>query len=301
VNAGNLCRSKATCPWRGPAVLDKPMKKTGPHCPLCSEKIVLKQTDFDHIFCQNCEISFAGFEVFDSLPEAGSVDEERILPFGIIVSKGLKLDLLRRLLRNMERVFELVVTGEAPGKACSAGHLMAYLISLVEGQRDELAGIMPGSWALVPEEEIDKSLRDEFLLLPTYLAIGTLSFTLSEMPSFAREIPILRRSLERGLDFATTGGLAGYGHEWLEWRRRILSIFQRGKVLDLLLEQPHISTRMCYVLGYVHERTQEILNKTQGPIEYETRGPVPRDIYEGIARHTEVFRQFCGEDHPLHA
>jgi len=266
-----------------------------PHCPLCSGKIELKERDFEYVVCPHCEVSFAGFELFDSLPDLES--SGRILPFGVLASKELKLDTMRKLLKNMELLFELVASGQAQGIAISEEHLTAYLISLIEGQWQELEGKMPGSWALVPHDKIDKNLHDEFIHFPTYLAVGTLAFALHEMPWLTGEVPTLKRSLQRGLDFATHRGLAGRGYQWLEWRQRIFSIFERGKVLDLLLEQPDISPRMCFVLGYIHQRTAEILTRTEGPIEYETRGPVSRDIYERIARQTAAFEHFCIDEH----
>jgi hypothetical protein len=272
------------------------MKPLSLNCPVCSEKIVLTKTDFEHVECHSCKISFAGFELFDSLLDSRSSNADRILPFGVMVSKKLKLDILRRLLQNMERVFELVVTGDAPGKTCSEEDLVAYLVSLVEGQRGDLEKFMPGSWTLVPHGKIPTKLHEEFVYLPTYLAVGTLSFILQDLPSLTRDIAALKRSLIRGLNFATTQGLAGRGYEWLDKRQQIFTIFERGKVLDLLLERPSLSPRMCYVLGYIHQRTAEILAKTDGPIEYETKGPVPRSVYERIADLTARFKPFCAEE-----
>lgn len=208
--------------------------------------------DFEHVVCPNCKISFAGFELFDFPAVSGLSDANQILPFGVMTSTKVRLDILRRLLQNMKRVFELIVTGEAPGNLCSEADLMAYLVSLVEGQQGEQAKFMPGSWTLVPVG-ISRRLYEEFVHLPTYLAVGTLSFTFRELPTFARDIATLRRSLQRGLDFATINGLAGRGYEWLDIRRQIFTIFEQGKVLDLLREQPEISFRMCYVLGYIHQ------------------------------------------------
>lgn len=272
------------------------MKLLSFNCPVCAEKIVLNKTDFEHVECQSCKISFAGFELFDSLLESRSSDADRVLPFGVMVSKKPKLDILRRLLRNMERVFELVVTGDAPGKSCSEEDLVAYLVSLVEGQRGDLEKFMPGSWTLVPHGKIPNRLHEEFVYLPTYLAVGTLSYVLRELPELTRDIAALKRSLQRGLDFATIQGLAGSGYEWLDRRRQIFTIFERGKVLDLLLERPGLSPRMCYVLGYIHQRTAEILAKTEGPIKYETKAPVPRSVYERIADLTAPFKDFCAEE-----
>lgn len=272
------------------------MKTLSPNCPVCSERIVVHEKDFEYVVCQSCQLSFAGFELFDSLPDSALNYEKRILPFGVLLSKKPRLDVLQKLLSNMERVFELLVAGEAPGEACSEENLMAYLVSLVEGQRGELEKFMPGSWILAPHGKIPKNLYEEYVHLPTYLAVGTLSLTLRRLPSFTRDIATLKRSLERGLDFATIQGLAGRGYEWLEWRQRIFTIFERGQVFDLLLERPETSLRMCYVLGYIHQRTLEILAKTEGPIQYETRGPVPRNVYERIAELTEPFKHFCVEE-----
>ncbi len=268
-------------------------------CPVCSEKIVLHKTDFEYVVCQSCKIRYAGFELFDSLPNLGPSDADRILPFGVMVSKKVRLDILRTLVGNMERLFELIVSGGAPGKLCSEEHLMAYLVSLVEGQQGEDEKFMPDSWTLVSRGQISKSLHEELVYLPTYLAVGTLSFTVRELPSFTADIAALKRSLERGLAFATINGLAGTGYEWLDWRQRIFTIFERGKVLDLLIDHPETSPRMCFLLGYIHHRTVEILAKTEGPIEYETRGPVSREVYERIAELAAPFEHFCLEEHAV--
>jgi hypothetical protein len=271
------------------------MKKFNLMCPVCSDEIAINNIDFEHVLCDHCQISFAGFELFDLLPASDSSDN-RILPFGVTASKKFGLDILRKLLGNMKRVFELVVSGDAPGGGCSEEALMAYLVSLVEGQQGEREAFMPGSWTLVPHGKIPKSLYEELVHFPTYYAVGTLSLVLRKLPFFARDIAALRRSLERGLDFATTSGLAGTGYEWLDKRKQIFTIFERGKVLDLLREQPEISFRMCYVLGYIHQSTAEILSKTRGPITYQTQGPVARNVYERIAGLTEPFQGFCPKE-----
>jgi hypothetical protein len=276
------------------------MKAPNPHCPICLERIESIHRDFEHIVCSHCQISFAGFELFDALPDFASNDAERILPFGFATSRTPSLDPLRKILASMHRVFELLVTGEAPGVLCPEGYLMAYLTSLVEGQRGELKGIPADSWSLIKDGETEAGGRGEFVYLPSYLAVGTLAYTVRRTPSLAQEIPSLQRSLERGLDFTTGQGVAGAGHEWLEWRQRILGIFERGQVLALLLDRPETSPRMCYVLGYVHQRTAEILAKIQGDIEYGTRGPVSREVYEKIAEQTAAFKNFSGEEELSH-
>jgi hypothetical protein len=170
------------------------------------------------------------------------------------------------------------------------------LVSLVEGQQSDFEEFMPGSWALERHGRISKNLHQELVHLPTYLAIGTLSYTLRERSSLTRGIAALKSSLQRGLDFAAAQGLAGRGHEWLAWRLRILTIFEQGKVLDLLRERPDISPHMCYVLGYIHRRTSEILASTVGPIKYQTGDPVSRDVYEQVAELTAPFKHFCHEE-----
>jgi hypothetical protein len=282
----------------GPPAWNNPMKTVVPPCPICSGKILFGPGNIEPFVCPQCEISFVAFELFDSFDESGAVPGDSIMPFGFVASRISGLAPLRRLLRSMERVFELIVTHEAPGAMYSEAELLAYLTSLVEGQRDNFDGFMCDSWSLLPGGDADADLHDEFIHLPTYLALGTLSFVLCEMPSVTQEIPCLRPAIEKGLEFAAFRGLASHGHEWLNWRQRILTIFERGKVLSLLLERPAFSLRMCYVLGYVHQRTTEILAKTDGPIEYETRGPVSRHVYERIAEQTAAFRHFSGEERP---
>jgi hypothetical protein len=274
------------------------MKTRSPHCPLCLEPIALGKRDPELISCKACHIAFAGLELFDVLPHSETRDGGKILPFGRMVGKGLRLESLRVLLKNMEHVFELLVTGQAPGEACSEDHLTAYLVSLGEGQRGLLEETLAGSWAMARERHVPKGLQDELIYLPTYLAVATLSFVSREQPMLAREVPALQPTLEKGIDFASSRGLAGPGYDWLDWRKRILTLFLRGHVLDLLQERPDASSRMCYVLGYVHRRTVEILTRNpSGPIEYETRGPVSRDVYEWIAEHTRAFEHFSEEEH----
>jgi hypothetical protein len=272
------------------------MKTLHPECPVCSESIVLNDPHLDYVDCPHCHIRFAGFELFDSPRGSKSTDPDRILPFGVMVAEPLELGILRRLLHNMERVFELVVTGNEPGNLFSQNDFSAYLVSLVEGQQGDREEFMPGSWTLERHGRISKDLHQELVHLPTYLAVGTLSYTLRELPSLTRGIAALKVSLQRGLDFAAAQGLAGRGHEWLSWRLRVLAIFEKGKVLDLLRERPEVSLHMCYVLGYIHQRTLEILASTVGPIQYQTREPVSRDVYEQMAELTAPFKHFCHEE-----
>lgn len=274
-------------------VTSNPMKTLHPQCPVCSETIVLQDPYLDHVDCPHCHVRFAGIELFDSLQSSAPSNPDRILPYGVMVGETLNMDILHRLLHNIERVFELVVAGNEPGNLYSEHDLSAYLVSLVEGQQGDREEFMPGSWALERKGRMSKDLHQELVHLPTFLALGTLSFTLREKPSLTRGIAALKVSLQRGLDFASGQGLAGPGYEWLDWRVRILTIFDKGKVLDLLRESPELSLHMCYVLGYIHQRTSEILASAAGPIQYQTRAPVSRDIYERIAALTAPFDRYC--------
>ena len=88
--------------------------------------------------------------------------------------------------------------------------LAGYLTSLVEGQRESLGSTMPGSWAVVPDDDgMDSEMRVEVIFAPTYIATATLARCLCDYPLIALAIPRYREALQTGMLFCASRNLQG--------------------------------------------------------------------------------------------
>ncbi len=155
-----------------------------------------------------------------------------------------------------------------------------------------MTGIMQGQAQNVSRVVgvIPSDARDDFVHLPTYLAIAIISFAISSLDDLAAKIQELETSLRKGLNFAALRRLGGHGYDWLDCRLRALEICKKGKVLDLLGTRPDLSIAMSSVLRDIHAETTTILKDTSGQISQGTFGPVNRSVYAGITEDTEPFR-----------
>ena len=80
--------------------------------------------------------------------------------------------------------------------------------------------------------------RVDFIFVPTYAAVATLGWYLSEQPERAGRIEGLLGALQSGLHFSTHRGLYGSGYDADEGLLQALQILVRGKIPQLLQKNP---------------------------------------------------------------
>lgn len=115
-------------------------------------------------------------------------------------------------LAEMREVLELLDEGNVgPGHSYSLSDLDAYVRSLVAGQRESLGRTIAGSWSVAPTDDgMDADARVEFVFVPTYLAVATLSRTMCEFPLIPPSVPNYAESLNDGMRFASLRRLRGW-------------------------------------------------------------------------------------------
>jgi hypothetical protein len=189
-------------------------------------------------------------------------------------------------LKQMQEVLELLDEGSVgDGKPYSLQDLDSYLRSLVSGQRESLGRTIAGSWSVAPNDEgMDSDARVEFIFVPTYLAIATLSRAMCEFPLLPPSIPNYSESLKRGMVFSSLRSLAGHGYEADLGAIEALRILSIGKVPWLLHRHPDFCAELRTVIDEVAN------NMAQRLLKGTAVGAWGADYSEGFRSAVETLR-----------
>jgi len=144
------------------------------------------------------------------------------------------------IVASMKELLDALDRGMVPNDTdYSLNDLAGYLTSLVEGQRGSLGRTMPGSWAVVPDDDdMDAETRDSRIFTPTYIATATLARCLCDHPLTALAIPGYREALQTGMLFCAARNLQGHGYDDILGAVDALGILSLGKVPWLLNHRP---------------------------------------------------------------
>lgn len=189
-----------------------------------------------------------------------------------------------RLIAGMKEVLAALDTGEIPNQInYSEQNLMDYCKSLIKGQRGSLGQTKPGSWSVAPnDDEMPPDARVDFIFMPTYVAVASLSRVLHDFPWIAIQIPGFYRSLKRGLKFCTYRELRGHGYEAIDVMLDAIMILAIGKVPALLGVAPQLSPRLRKVFVEVERHLSESLSAG------EALGPWGKDYSQGYQAALET-------------
>lgn len=151
-------------------------------------------------------------------------------------SRSVSIEEMGARCSDMLEVLELLDEGGVgDGKLYSLQDLEAYTRSLVIGQRESLGRTVPGSWSVAPNDDaMDSDARVEFIFVPTYIAVATLSRVTCEFPLLPPTIPTYLDALKKGMVFSALRGLAGHGYEADLGAIEALRILSMGRVPWLL-------------------------------------------------------------------
>jgi len=187
---------------------------------------------------------------------------------------------------EMLEVLELLDEGSiGDGKAYSSEDLESYVRSLVTGQRESLGKTIPGSWSVAPNDDgMDSDARVDFIFVPTYIAIATLSRVVCEFPLLALAIPNYLEVLRKGMVFSSLRKLAGHGFEADLGAIEALRILSMGRVPWLL----HRHSTFCPELRSVID---EVANgMAQRLVQGTAVGAWGEDYSEGFRAAVETLR-----------
>lgn len=189
-----------------------------------------------------------------------------------------------RLIAEMKEVLTAIDAGEIPNQTdYSAQDLVNYCTSLVKGQRRNLGRTKPGSWAVAPnDDEMSSDARVDFIFVPTYVTVATLSRILHDFPWIAIQVPGFYRSLKSGLKFCTYRELRGSGYEAIDGILDAIMILAIGKVPALLEVAPQFSPKLRKVFEEVERFLSD--NLSTG----ETFGPWGMDYSQGYQAALET-------------
>lgn len=139
--------------------------------------------------------------------------------------------------------------------------LSKYCESLVENQRIGLTRTKDNSWAVVDDDlEMPSDARVDFIFIPTYIAVATLSFVYLNYPDIANKIDGYDNSLKKGMMFCTHRGLRGHGFEYIDGIIEALVILSIGQVPSLLERKPELCPELKQTFSHVEKELDSILN-----------------------------------------
>jgi hypothetical protein len=152
-------------------------------------------------------------------------------------------------LAEMRETLEQLHLGAIPSATFSPKELKSYCRSLVVGQHRGDEFLKPGSWPLSMQyEDMPADARVEFVFLPTYIAVATLSKYLLVAPGEAIQIRGYGSALRKGLLFATYRSLQGSGFDGPFGFVDAVGILSFGEVPRLLLNSPTLCPELLDLL-----------------------------------------------------
>lgn len=199
-------------------------------------------------------------------------------------------------IQKMREVLEKLSEGSIPNTSeYTREDLLHYATSLVTGQRESLGRIRPGSWGVAPDDTgMGSDARVDFVFIPTYVAVATLSRILQDHPTIFVQVPGFLGALKRGLRFAGYRRLTGHGYESLDGMAEAVRILSMGKVPELLFLAPSLSLSMHNIFVQTEHELSKHLS------EGRSIGPWRKDYTVEITEILGHLHMFKGRDliHP---
>jgi len=165
------------------------------------------------------------------------------------ISSPLSVDEMLNLVQDMRDVLDALAHKEVPGDEYTIDDLDRYCRSLIAGQRGSLGRTVPDSWSVAEHDDgMPADARVDFVFLPTYIAVATLTRVLVDDPTLAKSIPGLEDGLRRGMSFATHRRLEGHGYDATRGMIDAALIFAEGGVAEFLSDHPDFCPELLKVL-----------------------------------------------------
>lgn len=139
----------------------------------------------------------------------------------------------------MKDVLTYLQKGKIPYEKYGEEDIKKYCESLVEMQRTEEP--VAGSWSVSPEPM--NTPEDEvvdFHYFPTYVAVAILSLVKQKFSSLADSVEGFDAALKKGLEYAVSNNLKGFGFDSYFQRLEAVILMSKGQVAELLLANPDL-------------------------------------------------------------
>ena len=175
--------------------------------------------------------------------------------------------------------------GRIPNNEYTKDDIRKYCESLIKNQAGEIENMNPGSWCLASTiEGMPGDARVEFVFLPTYIAVSTLTKFKKEYPEEAGRLEGLDDALRSGMEFAAARGLKGHGYEADDEMADAIEILGAGHVPQYLKSNPRVSPSLLDALKKAKSEAVERLR------DGNTRGAWGEDLsrqWKTIAKELE--------------
>ncbi len=150
----------------------------------------------------------------------------------------------------MKDVVTFLQKDQIPDEKYTMEDIKKYVITLIDLQRKE--DIVKNSWSVAPEpENTPEDEEVDFHFFPTYLAVATLSLIKQKYPEMALELDGFDSALKTGMFYAVSNQFKGFGFNSDFQRLEAAILLSKGKVAELLLENPDLCPELLVELKAV--------------------------------------------------
>lgn len=175
---------------------------------------------------------------------------------------------------SMRLVLKALQKNLIPHEQYTEKELVSFCKSLISRQE------IDGSWRVYKDDvQILEEDMVDFVFFPTQIACSILSHVMQKMST--TELSGIEEALSRGLKFAVSQNLEGYGFNMLFQKLESIIIFIEGSVVELLNQDPRICPTCYNKLIEFKEEIQTLLNSGNTKMEY---GGDYREQYEFVLK-----------------
>ena len=168
------------------------------------------------------------------------------------------VDEMQELVQAMRDTLDALAHREIPDVHYTIDDLTRYCESLVRGQRGSLGRTAADSWSVAADDnEMPADAHVDFVFIPTYLAVATLTRVRLDHPGIFAAIPGFDESLKRGMDFATHRALEGHGYDATAGMIDAALIFAEGTVFEFLSASPGFCPKLLATLNNLKQALTE--------------------------------------------
>jgi len=162
---------------------------------------------------------------------------------------------------SMRLVLKALKNGLIPHKQYTEEELILFSKSLIKNQETD------GSWrAHKPEVTVAEEDIVDFVYFPTQIACSILSHV--KQNHNVSDMGDINEAISKGLKFAVSNNLEGYGFNKQFQKLESLIIFIEGSVIELLNQDPRICSTCYHRVIELKEEIQNLVDSGDTGMEY---------------------------------